>query len=128
VGHLAAASCESQPVFCGRRGILTSCFLLQVFAVPNARFGNCCIGARMKKKKRRQPARREAHAVHAKLRESVKQEEVEPASTAWLRMVPNGVEDDPSANTSRGRLPLRNGKRQPRDLDLYTPEHNPRNR
>jgi hypothetical protein len=33
VGHSAAAFCESPPVFCGCRGILTAYFLLYVVAV-----------------------------------------------------------------------------------------------
>jgi hypothetical protein len=32
VGHVAAASRKSPPVFCGRRGILTACFVFQISA------------------------------------------------------------------------------------------------
>jgi hypothetical protein len=82
----------------------------------------------MKKKKHKQSARHEVRAVHRKRRESAPKKNVESATIPWLRMVPSDIEDDPNVNTSRGPSPLRNGKRQPRDLDLYTPEHNLRRR
>ena len=106
---------------------------------PNCRTGregaipNPLIGARMKKKnrkqrKRRQAARREGRAVQAKRRKSVQKKKVESASTPWLRIAPTGIEDDPSSDVSRGLFSDRNGRRQPRDLDLYIPEHDLRNR
>jgi hypothetical protein len=87
----------------------------------------------MKKKnrtqrKRRQSARHEIRAVHAKRRGSAQKKKVECASPPWLRIVPSAIEDDPSTNVSRGFFSLRNGKRQTRDLDLYIPESNLRSR
>jgi hypothetical protein len=40
VGHVAAASRKSPPVFCRRRGILTACFRFQLFAAPEGAFPN----------------------------------------------------------------------------------------
>jgi hypothetical protein len=40
----------------------------------------------------------------------------------WLRIVPTGLEDEPRAEDFREFFSHRNGRRQPRDLDLYTPE------
>jgi hypothetical protein len=75
-----------------------------------------------KQRKRKQFARHELRAVHAKRRESTKKKIVEYASPPWLRIVPSGIEDDPSTHVPRGLASLRNGRRQPRDLDLYIPE------
>jgi len=87
----------------------------------------------MKKKKRkvskrRTHARHEARASDAKRRESVKKKKVEGVSPPWLRIVPSGIEDDPNTDVSRRLFSLRNGRRQPRDLDLYKPEDNLRRR
>ena len=49
---------------------------------------------------------------------------VERAPALWLRMVPTAIEDDLSSDASRGLFSLRNGRRQPRDLELYIPEDN----
>jgi hypothetical protein len=81
-----------------------------------------------KRRMRRHSARHEVRAVHAKRRESLKQRKVEVASTPWLRIVPTAVEDDLSTEVSGGFFSHRNGRRQPRDLDLYAPEHDQRNR
>jgi hypothetical protein len=87
----------------------------------------------MKKKNRKQrkrwnSARHDVRAVRAKRRKSVKKKKVESASAPWLRIVPPGIEDDPSPDFSRGPFSQRNGRRQPRDLDLYIPENEFRGR
>lgn len=87
----------------------------------------------MKKKNRTQRNRRrsgrhEVRAVHTKSCGRAPKKKIECASTPWLRIVPSGTEDDPISNASRGFFPLRSGKRQPRDLDLYMPEDDLRNR
>jgi hypothetical protein len=66
--------------------------------------------------------------VHAKRRESAHGTDVECAPTPWLRIVPTAIEDDPSMDAGRGLFSLRNGRRQPRDLDLYIPEDNSQSR
>jgi len=87
----------------------------------------------MKKKKRkqrkhRQSARHDARAVPARRRESAKKKKVECASPPWLRIVSSGIEDDSRTDVSGGLFSLRNGGRQPRDLDLYIPEDKTRSR
>jgi hypothetical protein len=81
-----------------------------------------------KQRKRSQSARHEVRAVQAKRRESVPEKKVPSASQPWLRVVSASIEDDPSADVSRGAFSHRNGRRRPRDLDLYIPEDNSRNR
>ncbi|MGA7796741.1 MAG: hypothetical protein WCA19_27240 [Candidatus Acidiferrales bacterium] len=81
-----------------------------------------------KHRKRRQSARLEGRAVHAKRRGSVRKKKVKRASPPWLRVLSGGIEDDPSTNVSGGLFSLRNGRRQRRDLDLYIPEDNSRSR
>ncbi len=49
-------------------------------------------------------------------------------SMAWLRILPIGIEDDAPAELARGMFSHRNGRRQPRDLDLYIPEENRQSR
>ena len=49
-------------------------------------------------------------------------------SMPWLRIVPTGIEDELSTDAGRGLSPLRSGRRQPRDLDLYIPEDNSQSR
>jgi hypothetical protein len=58
----------------------------------------------------------------------VKKKKVESASPQWLRILSTRIEDDSSTDVSRGLFTHRNGRRQPRDLDLYTPEHDLRSR
>jgi hypothetical protein len=87
----------------------------------------------MKKKKREQRkrkqfARHQLRVVHAKRRGSMPKKKVERASTPWLRIVPSAIEDDPSTDVSRGLFSLRNGRRQPRDQDLYIREDSSRSR
>jgi hypothetical protein len=77
-----------------------------------------------KQRKRRQSAQYKARAVPAKRRESVKKKKVERASPPWLRVLSNGIEDDPRAEVSRELLSQRNGRRRSRDVDLYIPEEN----
>jgi hypothetical protein len=88
---------------------------------------------RMKRKKRKQgknrgPARREVRTVRAKRRGSVEKNKGERASTPWLRIVPSGIDDEPRADDFREFSSHRNGRRQPRDLDLYVPEDNSKSR
>ena len=90
-------------------------------------------GVRMNQKKRKQRKRRksirhEVRAAHAKRRHSPKPKKIERVSPPWLRMVPTSMEDELSSTTSRGFVSNRNGRRQPRDLDLYIPENNLRSR
>src|SRR4029077_5850727 len=75
-----------------------------------------------KQRKRRRSARHEVRAVQAKRRKSVQKRKVESASPPWLQIVSSGTEDDTSTNVSRELFSPRNGRRQPRDLDLYIPE------
>ena len=77
-----------------------------------------------KRRKRRQPARHAAPAVHAKRRHFVKQTKAESASVPWLRIVPARIEDDPDTNLSRTSLSLRNGRRHSPHFDLYLAEEN----
>ena len=81
-----------------------------------------------KQRKRRQVARHAMRAVQAKRRKSVQKKKVESVSTPWLRIVPSSIEDDPSTDVSGELSSRRNGRRQPRDLDLYIPEHDLRSR
>lgn len=127
MGHLAAASRKSPPVFCGRRGILTEYFS------GSRRSRIFYNDGPMKKKnrkrrKRRQPARHAALAVHTKRRHFVKHVKVESVSVPWLRIVPAGIEDDPGKNLSRASLSVRNGRRHSPDFDLYHPGKNSRDR
>jgi hypothetical protein len=83
----------------------------------------------MKKKNRsqrkgRKTARPEAKGVRAKRRERAQKQIVMRDSAPWLRIVPTGIEDELSTDAGRGLFSLRNGRRQPRDLDLYIPEDN----
>jgi hypothetical protein len=83
----------------------------------------------MKKKNRsqrkcRRTARPEAKGVRAKRRERAEKLIVMRGSTPWLRIVPTGIEDELSTDAGRGLFSLRNGRRQPRDLDLFIPEDN----
>ena len=87
----------------------------------------------MKKKigkqgKQRVPARHEVRTVHAKRRRTVKKKKIELVAAPWLRIVPNGREDEPGAEDFREPFSRRNGRRQPRDLDLYTPGDKPGHR
>jgi hypothetical protein len=87
----------------------------------------------MKKKNRnrrkvRKPVRREKRTVQADERDGVQNSNAQHAATPWLRMVSNEGEDDPRAEAGRGFRAPRNGRRQPRDLDLYTPEGNSQKR
>jgi hypothetical protein len=79
-------------------------------------------------RKRRRPARHEARAAQAKPRKGATKKKVELASTPWLRISPNDIEEDTRTDVSRRLLSQRNGRRQPRDLDLYIPEDNLRSR
>jgi hypothetical protein len=81
-----------------------------------------------KQRKRRQSAPHKARAIPAKRRETVKKKKIERASTPWLRVLSTGIEDDPRAVVSRELLSQRNGRRRPRDLDLYIPEDSLRSR
>jgi hypothetical protein len=78
-------------------------------------------------RKRRPSARRKVRIFLRKRRETADMDNGAPALTPWLRIVPNGIGDDPSAEVPRGLLTLRNGRRQPRDLDMYIPEGSKRN-
>jgi hypothetical protein len=81
-----------------------------------------------KQRKRGQAARHKVGAVHTKRRKSVQEKKIESASPPWLRILSTIIEDDSSTEVSRGLFSHRNGRRQPRDLDLYTPEHDSRRR
>lgn len=81
-----------------------------------------------RQRKRNQPARHGERAAHAKQRKKRKAEDDEPGLPPWLRILPHGSEDEPSTDVSKGSFSLRNGRRQPRDLDLYIPEDNSRSR
>jgi len=81
-----------------------------------------------RQRKRRQSARRDVRAVHAERRESANKKKVESASPPWLRIVPSSIEDDPRTDVSKGLFSPRNGRRRPRDLDLYIPEEKLRSR
>jgi hypothetical protein len=72
--------------------------------------------------------RREVRSAHAKPRQIRKNKKDPSESIAWLRILPLGIEDDPPTDFARGLFSLRNGRRQPRDLDLYIPEENQRSR
>jgi len=78
--------------------------------------------------KHRRPARHEVLSVRANRRRGAKKNKVERTSTTWLRIVPTGIDDEPSAEKFRDFSSHRNGRRQPQDLDLYTPEDNSRSR
>ena len=87
----------------------------------------------MKRKNRKQgkhpqPAPRAVRTVRAKRRGSAKKNKGERASTAWLRLVPSGIEEEPRADDFREFSSHRNGRRQPRDLDLYIPEDHSKSR
>jgi hypothetical protein len=82
----------------------------------------------LKQRKRRQSAQYKARAVQAKRRESVKKKKVECVSPPWLRVLSNGIEDDPRTYVSRELFSQRNGRRRPRDLDLYRSEDKLRSR
>src|SRR5258707_12861764 len=97
-------------------------------AIPKLPF---CL--RMKRKNRKQvkhrrPARRQAQSVRANRRRGAKKNKGDRASTPWLRIVPTGIDDEPSAENFREFSSHRNGRRQPRALDLYTPDDKSRNR
>ena len=81
-----------------------------------------------KQRKRRQSARHEVRAVQARLRKNVEKKKVECASTPWLRIVPDRIEDDAGKKAPRGLFALSNGRRQPLDTDVYIPENNLRSR
>ena len=72
--------------------------------------------------KHRRTARHGARTAHAKRRRSVKKTKGDRAPAPWLRMVSNEMDDEPRAGNVRDFLSRRNGRRQPRDLDLYIPE------
>jgi hypothetical protein len=78
--------------------------------------------------KHRKTPRHHVQSVPANRRRSVKKNKVERASTPWLRIVPTGIDDEPSAENFREFLSHRNGRSQPQDLDLNTPEDNFRSR
>jgi hypothetical protein len=77
-----------------------------------------------RQRKRRRSARRDARSVCSKRRKSAHKNYLEREQSPWLRIVPSGVEDELSTDAGRGLFPLRNGRRQPRDLDFYIPENN----
>ena len=78
--------------------------------------------------KHRRPARRKVQSIRANLRRDAKKNKVERASTPWLRIVPTGIDDEPIAEKFADYSSHRNGRRQPQDLDLYTPENNSQSR
>jgi hypothetical protein len=97
VGHLAAAFCKSPPVFCGRRGILTTGSQPEVFGATQGTFRNCRFGARMKtknrkKRKRRPSARHEERSVEAKKRASIQKKNAGYAPPPWLRILSTAAE------------------------------------
>jgi len=99
-----------------------------LFCVSNI-FRSCFVGAPMKKnnrrqRKRRRSARRDARAVISKRCKSARKNYLERAQSPWLRIVPSGVVDERSTDAGRGLFPLRNGRRQPRDLDFDIAEDN----
>jgi hypothetical protein len=75
-----------------------------------------------RQRKRRRTPRQEARGARAHPRARAQKQIVMRGSTPWLRILPAGIEDELSADAGRGLLSLRNGRRQPRDLDLYVPE------
>jgi hypothetical protein len=75
-----------------------------------------------KRHKHRQSKRRAAPAVHARQRDTLKHTKIETPSKPWLRIIANGIEDDPDTKFSRGTVSLRNGRRHSPLLDLYIPE------
>jgi hypothetical protein len=100
-------------------------------AVPDSESG--VLGVPMKKRhgrqrKRKQSARHEQRAVNATQRKGVEKTKPERVSTPWLRILPAAIEDDASKEAPRGLFSLRNGRRQPLDMDVYIPEDNPRSR
>jgi hypothetical protein len=127
-------SCKSTPVFCVRRGILTNLFCLELIAAADgAGHDPLFFEAPMSKKTRKlhgrkNPTRREGRAVRPARRESGQKRSAEAAPTAWLRIVPARMEDESGTDLSRGFFSHHNGRRQPQDLDLYTPEDNGRDR
>jgi hypothetical protein len=87
----------------------------------------------MKKKtrssrKRRQTARHVVRTSHPKRRENSKRNRNDTAPAPWLRMMPSETDDEPRAEDFRNFFLPRNGRRQPRDLDLYIPESKSRGR
>jgi hypothetical protein len=80
----------------------------------------------LKRQNRNHSARHEARSDHAKRQQPRKKKKDPSASTLWLRILPTGIEDDRPTDFARGLFSDRNGRRQPRDLDLYIPGSNQR--
>jgi hypothetical protein len=87
----------------------------------------------MKKKnhkpsKRRRAARRGARDGQTRQSGRLGKNKSEAATPPWLRIVPSTSDDEPRDDDFREFASHRNGRRQPRDLDLYLPEENSRGR
>jgi hypothetical protein len=81
------------------------------------------IGVATKKKTRKlgmqkHSLRREERAVHAKRRGARSANGAEHRVSPWLRILPDGIENDPPMNSGRGFPSQRNGRREPQGLNL----------
>jgi hypothetical protein len=77
-----------------------------------------------KQRKQRKSERRLDRSVNTKRSKSSGNKTAESAARPWLRIVASGADEELQDNYPRGSLSHRNGRRQPRDLDLYIPEDN----
>jgi hypothetical protein len=81
----------------------------------------------MKKKtrsprKRRQTARHAVRTTSPKRRTNSKRNRSGNAPAPWLRLMSSEIDDELRAEDFRNFFSPRNGRRQPRNMDLYIPE------
>jgi hypothetical protein len=81
-----------------------------------------------KKAKHRRTTRHALRTIPAKRSLGEDHSEAKHSSTPWLRMIPYGMEDEPRTDDYREFFSQRNGRRQPRDVDVYIPEDKKRTR
>lgn len=74
-----------------------------------------------KRDKQRRSARQEVRAHATKGRDTPNGRNGNAAPAPWLRIVPTAFEDELDAEEFRESAARRNGRRQPEDVDLYTP-------
>ncbi|HEX3375363.1 MAG TPA: hypothetical protein VHS29_00785 [Candidatus Acidoferrales bacterium] len=125
MGHLAAASGKSQPVFYGRCGILT--VTRNSGFVVDEKLGSTfsLFGMPMKKSRKQQNRKRPSKRIpHAKQRNNLQKKKIDSPHSHWLQILPGDIEDVPVINTGRGFISQRNGRRERRDNGLYLAERN----
>jgi hypothetical protein len=81
-----------------------------------------------KRAKQQRTARHEIRATHAKRRENQNGHNGKAPAAPWLRILPTALDDELDAEEFRESAARRNGRRQPQDVDLYTPGSKPRTR